>query len=212
MKRLSILGAGGHGQVVADAAESCGQWNEIVFYDDNWQSRSLRGPWRILGTIPSFMETPPEKSDVIVAIGDNAVRVKVATLLRNAGFALTRVIHPAASISRYASVGPGTVVFAGAIINIGAVVGPACIVNTRATVEHDCVLGAGVHLSTGANLAGGVTIGDESWVGVGACIRHQIKVGSHVTIGAGAVVVAAIPDLVTVVGNPARLLTKRQIA
>lgn len=212
MKRLSILGAGGHGQVVADAAESCGYWNEIVFYDDNWQHRILHGPWPVVGPIRSFLETSTGSSEAIVAIGDNVLRTKLAASLRNAGFALASIIHPAASVSKYARIGPGTVVFAGAVINIGAVIGSACIINTRATVEHDCILGEGVHISTGANLAGGVSIGNESWVGAGACIRQLIKVGSRVMIGAGAVVVAPIPDTVTVVGNPARLLTRRQLA
>lgn len=210
MKRLSILGAGGHGQVVADAAESCREWEEIVFYDDKWQDRNLHGPWKLAGSIESFLSTPQGQGDVIVAIGDNATRARIAFWLRNSGFALTSVIHPTASISRYASIGPGTAVLAGAVINIGAVIGAACIVNTRATVEHDCTLGDGVHVSTGANLAGGVTIGDESWIGAGACIRQLIRVGSHVTVGAGAVVVAPILDPVTVVGNPARMLLRRK--
>lgn len=209
MRRLSILGAGGHGKVVADAAENCGRWDEIIFYDDIWPAQTQSGPWRIAGSVRDFMEGPAENSDVVVAFGDNALRVQFAERLRNAGFRLVSIIHPAAVVSAHATIDLGTVVFAGAVINIGAEIGTACIINTRAVIEHDCVLGKAVHVSPGANLAGLVTIGNESWVGIGACIRQQIKVGRNVTIGAGAVVVAPLPDDVTVVGNPARPLRKR---
>ena len=212
MRRLSILGAGGHGQVVADAAESCGYWDEIVFFDDRWQELRLHGPWKLGGTIQKFLRTSPQDGDVIVGIGDNAVRKNMVSSLRESGFALSSVIHPTAIVSKYASIGHGSAVLAGAVINIGAVLGPACIVNTMAAVEHDCILGDGVHISTGANLAGGVIVGDESWVGAGACIRQQIKVGSRVTVGAGAVVVASIPGPATVAGNPARILVRRRAA
>lgn len=209
MKRLAILGGGGHGRVVADVAEASGRWDDIVFYDDAWPQRQENGPWKVNGAIQSFFELRPGTCDVVVAIGDNALRAQIAMQLCDAGFPLVSVIHPTASISRHALIGPGTVVFAGAVVNIGAVVGTACIINTRAIVEHDCVLGAAVHVSPGANLAGVVTIGDTSWVGIGACVRQQITIGRNVMIGAGAVVVKSLPDGVTVVGNPARLMKPR---
>jgi sugar O-acyltransferase (sialic acid O-acetyltransferase NeuD family) len=206
MKRLSILGAGGHGKVVGDAAEACDQWDEIVFYDDAWPQREKCGPWQVAGTIKAFMQMSPAHSDVVVAIGNNSLRAQVSTAVRDRGFNLVSIIHPDAHISKYVSIGVGTVVFAGAAINIEADIGPACIINTGAIVEHDCVLGQGVHISPGAKLAGIVTIGDTSWVGIGACIRQQITVGRNVMIGAGAVVVSPLPDNVTAVGNPAKII------
>lgn len=208
MKRLSILGAGGHGKVVADAAEVCGKWHEIVFYDDTWPQKEQCGPWRIAGSVQSFLETAPADSDVVVAIGNNAVRASTVSIVRDAGFALASIIHPSAVVSKYASIGDGTVIFAGAIVNVGANIGLACIINTGATVDHECRLGEAVHISPGAHLAGMVSIGDTSWIGVGACVRQAIAIGSNVTVGAGAVVVSPLPDNVTVVGNPARMVDK----
>ncbi|WP_292934518.1 acetyltransferase [Noviherbaspirillum sp.] len=210
MRRLAILGGGGHGKVVADAAEACRRWDDIVFYDDAWPQRVENGPWPYVGSIHAFMQLPPDSCDVVVAIGDNALRARIAFQLQDAGFSLVNVIHPASTVSRHASIGAGSVVFAGAVINIGATLGPACIINTCAIVEHDCVLGTAVHVSPGANLAGEVCIGDASWVGIGACIRQQITVGSKVMIGAGAVVVSAVPDGVTMVGNPARIMQRKE--
>jgi sugar O-acyltransferase (sialic acid O-acetyltransferase NeuD family) len=208
MKRLSILGAGGHGKVVGDAADASGNWAEIAYYDDAWPQLKENGPWQVIGPIRSFIEKPSADSDVVVAIGNNALRAQLSTALLERDLKLVSVIHPDAHLSKYASIGPGTVIFAGAVVNIGADIGPACIINTGAIIEHDCVLGQAVHVSPGAKLAGAVTIGDASWVGIGACIRQQITIGHNVTIGAGAVVVSSLPDNVTAVGNPARIINR----
>jgi len=208
VKRLVIIGGGGHGKVVADAAEACERWEDIVFYDDAWPDLSENGPWKVAGLIRSVMDLPAESCEIALGIGDNASRARIASQVLEAGYALASVVHPTACISRHARIGAGTVVLAGAVINIGARLGTACIVNTRAVVEHDCVLGTAVHISPGAALAGGVVIGDRTWVGIGACIRQQVSVGQNVTIGAGAVVVASFPENVTVVGNPARAVSR----
>jgi sugar O-acyltransferase (sialic acid O-acetyltransferase NeuD family) len=211
VSRLAILGGGGHGKVVADAAECSGRWKEIVFYDDAWPVKSDDRPWPIAGSFQSFLERPRPSCDVVVAIGDNRLRSTVANQLIENGFSLVNVIHPSATVSRHAHIGIGTVIFAGAVVNIGATLGTACIINTGAIVEHDCLLGTAVHVSPGANLAGEVTIGDASWIGIGSCIRQQIIVGRNVIIGAGAVVVKPVPDGLTVVGNPARILPPGRI-
>lgn len=206
MNRLSILGAGGHGKVVADAAEVCGHWDEIVFYDDAWPQKKECGPWRIVGSVQSFLKTSPADGDVVIAIGNNAVRANIVSIVRDAGFTLTSIIHPAAVVSKYANIGAGTVIFAGAIVNAEANIGLSCIINTGATVDHECRLGQAVHICPGAHLSGTVSIGDKSWIGVGACVRQGITIGSNVMVGAGAVVVSLLPNNVTAVGNPAKLI------
>lgn len=204
MKRLCILGAGGHGSVVADAAEACGNWLDIVFYDDAWPERTENGTWPIVGRVDDFVPTVAHGCDGVVALGDNTRRAEISERLRAMSANVVSIIHPRATVSRRASIGAGSVVFAGAVINAGARIGPACIINTNSTVEHDCLIEEAVHVSPGANLAGLVTVGAQSWIGIGACVRQQVKVGRNVVIGAGAVVIADVPDRVVIVGNPAR--------
>lgn len=202
MKQLAIYGAGGHGQVVADAAELSG-WKRVVFFDEAWPERSEHLRWPIVGNFEKLLTDWSDFDGVIVAVGDNKRRDFFSQKIVQLNMPLVKIIHPAAIVSRYACIEPGTVVFACAVINAGSNIGRAVIINTSATIDHDCILGDGVHISPGAHLAGGVIIGKSSWVGIGACIRQNIIVGSDVLVGAGAAVVSDISNGLTVIGIPA---------
>lgn len=210
MKRLAVLGAGGHACVVADAAECCG-WRTISLFDDEWPHVAARA-WPVIGSSSDLENRLAEFDGVIVAIGANAVRLSKQRRLVDRGARIVSIIHPMATISRHATLGPGSVVFAGAVINAGAETGEAVIVNTAATVDHHCRLGDAVHLSPGAHLAGGVQIGAEAWVGVGASVKEEISIGARAKVGAGAAVVTSVPENSIVVGVPARPLRKQDNA
>lgn len=206
MKRLAILGAGGHARVVADAAEACG-WSEISLFDDAWPDVP-QGPWPLLGVGSDLDAHFAHYDGVVVAIGANAVRLDKQRRLAGLGAKITSIIHPAATVSRHALLGPGSVVFAGAVINPCVQIGDAAVINTAATIDHDCRLGHGVHISPGANIAGGVNIGDGSWIGIGASVRELVSIGARAIVGAGCAVIATVPDDLTVIGVPAQPLEK----
>lgn len=205
MTSLAILGASGHGKVVADTAEACG-WTSVTFFDDAWPSRSANGSWPIVGDSAELFRRLKEYAGVIVAIGNNAVRDTKLLELQARHAPLISLIHPHAFFSHHARLGAGSVVFAGAVVNAGALIGRGAIINTGSSVDHDCLLGDAVHLSPGARLAGGVEVGDRSWIGIGATVRQLIRIGSYVTVGASSAVVRDVPDGIVVVGVPARRL------
>lgn len=205
MRRLAILGASGHGKVVADCARLCG-WGEVCFFDDAWPDKRINGHWSIVGDTAVLLACVAEFDGVLVAIGHNAARKAKLHAVLEAGAIVPVLAHPSAIISQYASIGAGSVLFAGAVVNVDCKIGVGTIINTGATVDHDCTLGEAVHISPGAHLAGGVVVGDRSWVGVGAVVRQLIRIGSDVVVGAGAAVVADISDGCTVAGVPAKVL------
>ena len=202
MDRLAIIGAGGHGKVVADAAELSG-WADISFFDDYRPVGEIHLNWPIAGNLHDFLQNHSHFDAAIVAIGDNQSRFDVCQKLLGLSIRLVSIIHPQAIVSRYAQIGVGSVVFAGAIINPDTKIGMATIINTNACVEHDCDLGSAVHISPGAHLAGSVTLGNLSWVGIGASVRNNIVIGPKAIIGAGAAVVSNVAAGITVMGVPA---------
>ncbi|CAJ0808739.1 acetyltransferase [Ralstonia flaminis] len=207
MKRLALLGASGHGKVVADAALIAG-WQDIVFFDDAWPGLERNGHWPVVGDTAVLLTRIREFDGVLVSIGSCEARWRKQQSLQEAGAAIATVVHPRACVSAYARLGPGSVVMANAVVNVDAIIGDAAIVNTGATVDHDCVLGCGIHIGPGAHLSGNVTVGDCSWVGVGAIARQGTHIGSSVMVGAGAVVVSTVVDGSTVVGCPAKPISR----
>jgi sugar O-acyltransferase (sialic acid O-acetyltransferase NeuD family) len=199
-----ILGAGGHGRVVADAAEAAGLWREIVFLDDRFPELRTSGDWAVVGTSADLAALSSDTDEFICAIGAAKVRITLQARLRSEGRRIANVVHPRATVSKRARLGFGIVVFAGACVNVGAVLHDAVIINTGATVDHDCDLAEGVHICPGAHLAGDVSVGRESWIGIGASVRQGVSIGDFVTIGAGAAVVSNVPASSLAVGVPAR--------
>ena len=208
MKRLALLGASGHGKVVADAALAAG-WQDVVFFDDAWPDMLMNWHWPVVGNTAALLERLHEFNGVLVSIGNCAVRWKKQHVLQAAGARLVTVVHPHACVSPFARLGIGTVVMAGAVVNVDAVVGESSIINTGATVDHDTILSHAVHISPGAHLSGNVVVGACSWIGVGAAVRQGTPIGASVMVGAGAVVVTAVADGLTVVGIPARVMKPR---
>ncbi|MGC8121868.1 acetyltransferase [Marinobacter sp. VGCF2001] len=203
MKRLAILGASGHGKVVADAAGLVG-WREVVFFDDAWPELTKNESWAVVGDTAALLEGVKGFDGVVVAIGNNRIRQLKQRELAASGAQIVSVIHPAAVISEHAAVGAGTVVFANAVLNACADIGEGCIVNTGAVVEHDCVLGEFAHVSPNSVLAGGAKVGPLAWIGACASVLQLIDVGEGAVVGMGAVVTKDVPSGITVVGNPAR--------
>ena len=198
MNKLVIIGAGGHGKVVADIAEKNG-YTDIVFLDDNGSLNECAG-FPVVGST-TLLPTFQDDCDFIVAIGNAEARQRIQDSI--AGYVAT-LVHPHASISRRVTIGEGSVVMAGAVINSDVVLGKGCIVNTSASVDHDCHIEDYTHVSVGAHIAGNVTVGTRSWVGIGATINNNIFVCNDCMIGAGAAVVHDITETGTYIGVPAR--------
>lgn len=198
MNRLIIVGAGGHGKVIADNALKNG-YLDIAFLDDYATGSCMAFP--VVGTVAELQNFVDGKTDFIVAIGNNSVRKRIAQV-NDVPWAT--LIHPSAQIGAGVSIEKGTVVMAGAVINACSSVGRHCIVNTGAIVEHDNVIDNFVHISPRAVLGGTVRVGEQTHIGIGATVRNNICICENSTIGAGAVVVTDIVSPGIYMGIPAK--------
>jgi acetyltransferase EpsM len=201
-KRCILVGMGGHSKVVADVARKTG-YDIVGWLDDHIPDREMPN---YLGTLAEFERFAEEDIEFFIAIGNNAVRQRIAESLTLHGVRFATLVDPSAIIGSGVVIHTGTVVMPGVIVNADACVGQHAILNTGATVDHDCAIGAYAHVSPGAHLAGGVTVGDLAHVGIGANIIQQINIGTGAVIGAGAAVIRDIPTYATAVGVPAQVI------
>ena len=194
MNRLIIIGASGHGKVIADIAVKIG-YTEIVFLDDNVNIQECAG-YPVVGR---SSDAQAMEGDKVVAIGSAEIRERIQQTIK-----ATTLIHPDAVIGRRVKIDEGTVIMAGAVINSDAVIGKGCIINTCASVDHDCNIGDFVHVSVGAHVAGTCVIGERTWIGAGATVSNNISICHDCMVGSGAVVVRDIAEIGTYVGSPVR--------
>ena len=199
-EQVIIIGAGGHGKVIADIIRACGD-QVLGFLDDSPQPPESVCGIPVLGKTEDYVNYPDAR--FVIAIGNGAVRQRVAERLADVGW--YTAIHPSAVISPMETViGEGTVVMAGAVVNPCAVIGKHCIINTHAGIDHDNRIGDYTHIAVGATLAGTVTVGQNVWVGAGAVVSNNLSICDGCMIGAGTVVVRSIEEPGTYVGVPGR--------
>lgn len=199
---LLIIGANGHGRVVADIALKMNKWQQIAFLDDDESIKSSMGI-DVIGKSNDAL-TYISDCDIFVAIGNNETREKIQNQLEMSGVNIPILIHPSAIIGEKVEIGTGTVVMAGVVINCCSRIGNGCIVNTGATIDHDNVIEDYVHISPGAHLAGTVCVRKGTWLGIGSLISNNVNITSGCKVGAGAAVVRDITEAGTYVGVPAR--------
>ena len=202
MKKIAIIGASGHGKVVADIAR-LNQYEEIVFLDDNPDIVEC-GTYKVVGTSQEFRNYAKRGYDLIVAIGNAKIPQQIQEEIEDDGLCCTTLIHPSSVIAEHVEIGSGSVVMANAVINPSTKIGRGCIINTCASVDHDNQTADYVHVSVGAHLAGSVSVGERTWIGIGAVVSNNVEICGDCMIGAGGVVVKDIPENCTVVGNPAK--------
>lgn len=205
-RSVLVYGAGGHGKVIIDLLEQIANHEVIGVLDDE---PKLTGTtflgYPVLGGMAWLEERHPDVG-LVIAIGDNAIRRRLAERLQPLQLDSVTAIHPSAQLGRDISIGEGTVVMAGAVVNSGAILGRHSIVNTGATIDHDCLIGHYAHICPGVHLSGQVRVDDGALVGVGASVIPNITIGEGATVGAGAAVTKDIPPRATAVGVPARII------
>lgn len=199
INRLIIIGASGHGKVVADIARLCG-YTDIVFLDNDTTIKQC-ARCQVLG--PDTMAGELE-GDLFVAVGNSNIRKSLMNRYQGRNFPV--LVHPKAVLAQDIEIGVGSVIMAGAIINPNTKIGKGCIINTGASIDHDCAIGDFVHVAVGAHLCGTVNVGEETWIGAGSTVSNNVDICGACMIGVGAAVVKSIYAPGVYVGIPAVMI------
>lgn len=201
-KSIVIIGAGGHGKVVADIVRKSGDFVR-GFLDDNENLPEFFAGIPVLGQIKDYKKYLD--SEFIVAIGNSEIRKRIVGKLTEVNWYIA--IHPSAEIADIeVTIEKGTVIMANVVVNPGSRIGKHCIINSGAILEHDNYIGDYAHISVGAKLAGTVNIGKNVWIGVGATISNNLFICDNCVVGAGGVVIKNIEETGTYAGVPVRRL------
>lgn len=203
MKNLILIGGGGHCKSVIDVAESAG-YTILGILDRSIPVGDTVLGYKVLGN-DDLIGPYLDKAEFLVTVGQIKspdIRIRLNKIVKDAGGKLAIVIAPSAHLSKYASLGEGTVVMHQAVVNAGAQIGMGCIVNTFSNIEHDVKLGDYCHISTGAMVNGEAEIGEGSFIGSQSVVNQCVKVCNMTVVASGSVVHKDITEAGVYAGNP----------
>ncbi|UZQ50526.1 acetyltransferase [Clostridium kluyveri] len=208
MKKIVLIGAGGHCKVIVDLIESLKEYYIFGVTDKKKWGTILN--YKIVGDdseLENIYKSGVHYAFICVGtISNLSIRNKIYSKLKNIGFNIPVLIHKGAIASPYAHIEEGTCVMAGVVVNAGSHIGKNCIINTGSVIEHDCKIGDNTHISPNVALSGGTKVGNNTHIGIGSSVIQNIRIGNNVTVGAGAVVIDDIPDNVVSVGVPSKII------
>lgn len=209
MKPLILIGGGGHCKSVLEAAESAG-FSILGVLDIPEEVGKEILSTKVIGT-DDDISAYVDKAEFVITVGfikNPAVRIKLYNKIKEAGGKLSTIVASTAYVSKYTTLGEGTVVLHQAFVNAGAKVGKNVILNTATNIEHDAVIGDHCHISTGAMVNGECKVGERCFIGSQSVLANCITIGDDIIVGAGSCVIKSITEKGIYAGNPAVLKVK----
>ncbi|MDA9204511.1 NeuD/PglB/VioB family sugar acetyltransferase [Gammaproteobacteria bacterium] len=195
MKKIILVGGGGHCMSCIDVVEASGAF-EIIGFVDNASSAQLSQEIRFLGSDKDLPDLYKDEHCALVTVGQiktSETRKKIFNLLQSLNFIIPTIVSPNSVIAKNSTIKEGTIVMHQCVINACASVGKNCIINTKALLEHEVIVHSHCHISTGAIVNGGAIIDGGSFIGSGSVIFEGIKIGANSIISAGSIVRKDLP-------------------
>jgi len=207
MQSLIILGGGGYAIQIAWMAARSGLFQVVGMLDETIASPQDRNGIPVRASIDGLLALcgKGEVPRLIAAVGNIGLRARWHTE-HSGRFEFASFVDPLAFVSPNAQIGRNCVVLFSTICSVDAVIGDGTHINVLCQVSHQVVVGKFCNVSSGVKLTGGSKVGDRCEIGTNACVLPNVRVGNDCIVGAGAVVNRDLPDGVTAVGVPARII------
>ena len=205
MQDVAIIGFGGYAKHIANCVEQSGNWKVVGYIDKDKSS----------GAEFSEQNLEEVKSAGIKYLVNGVGNLSHPWMKSMLGkfldddFEFPTIVHPSAVVSNSVTLGKGVLILENAVIKTEANVGDFSLINSLALVSHGCVIGELTHLSLGAKIGGDCIVGENCLLGINSSVIKVITIGTNVIIGAGTVILKDVQDQVVIVGNPGKVLKKR---
>jgi sugar O-acyltransferase (sialic acid O-acetyltransferase NeuD family) len=213
MKKIVLVGAGGHALSVIDSIQSNGEYEIVGITDFKYVVGEKVLGYEILGDdsiLRSVFESGVKYAFITVgSIGNTSLREKLYSMLKSEGFILPAIIDISSNIGSDVSLGEGIYVGKNTVVNAKSTLGDMAIINTGALIEHSCCVNEFTHIGPGAVICGDVKIGAFTHVGANSTIIQGVNIGDHSLIGAGSIVVHDVPSKVIAYGNPCKVVRNK---
>lgn len=206
---LAIFGASGQGKEVREIADYQNaitkRWDKTIFIDDNKPEIEYMGleMCRLEKALEKYKEI-----EFVIAVGEPKTKRRIYTRLLALNCKIGNVISPDSQVSPYCKLGQGLVIKRGAIISADAEIGDDTTIQSYACIGHDAIIGKHCQISTHVDIGGQTVLGECVFVGLNAPVRELLRIGDNTIISAGAVVLKDVDANVTVMGNPARVISR----
>lgn len=205
MKKLILIGGGGHCSSCIEVIESTGIYKIEGILEKNSEKNRLILGYPIIGNDNLIPDLAKQNFEFLITVGQIKspdARIKLTQIVKESGGKLATIIAKTAYISKHSKIGEGTIIMHQAFVNAGVIVGNNCIINTRAVLEHDVKVGNNCHISVNAILNGEVVIGDNSFIGSNSVFYQNVAIMPNTLIGAGTIVKKILKKEGIYLGNP----------
>ena len=191
MKKIILIGGGGHCKSVIDVIEQQGQFQIAGIVDKPKLLNSNVLGYSIIGNDFDLKSLAKKYKNALITVGQiksPSLRIKLFNLAKKSGFFLPFIVSSKAYVSKHSKIGNGTVIMHNAIVNANTSIGENCIINSKALIEHDCLIHNHSHISTNAIINGGVKIGSRCFIGSNVTTKNNITIKEDSFIKAGSLV------------------------
>ena len=191
MKKIILIGGGGHCKSVIDVIEQEKKYKIYGIIDKPEFLGTKILKYKVIGNDLDLKSFAKEVKNALITVGQiksAKLRIKLFKLAKKAGFILPTVISPNSYVSKYSKIGNGSIVMHQSIVNANTSIGDNCIINSKALIEHDCSISNHCHISTNATINGGVKIGSKCFIGSNVTTKNNIKIKENSFIKAGTLI------------------------